>query len=258
MRLPVRHVAGLLRRGPAEHLPRERREEALIRHPWEEFVKRLHCVYGTPGGGVWMYPPHRWDRSSVTGSNHRLAHFSPSSSVHTPVSFGPQARQYQAQIGAGVNAAPDYFMWESRARLVGGRTRLRQGFRLRQAPARRDGAARVGGEGRWSGECGVRNAPTGRDFAPPNGLRCVGVAPAYGESGSPGKAPASWPHSRRFARQGRVALGPPRAKAAGGASLKGRRGMNRAFSAQDSSWRMNPGRCPPSPRLPPGPGSRLR
>jgi hypothetical protein len=33
-------------------------------YPREEFVKRLHCVYGTSGGGVWMYPPHRWDRSS--------------------------------------------------------------------------------------------------------------------------------------------------------------------------------------------------
>ncbi len=47
-------------------IPRGKDIQAGLRqgYPREEFVKRLHCVYGTSGGGVWMYPPHRWDRSS--------------------------------------------------------------------------------------------------------------------------------------------------------------------------------------------------
>ena len=29
---------------------------------WPEFIKKLHCDYGTSGGN-WIYPPQRWDRS---------------------------------------------------------------------------------------------------------------------------------------------------------------------------------------------------
>ncbi len=50
----------------------------------------------------------QWTVNRVT--NHSLVHFSPSSIAHTPVSLGQQARRYTAQAGAGVNAAPNYFM----------------------------------------------------------------------------------------------------------------------------------------------------
>ena len=29
---------------------------------WEEFIPKLHCAYGT-SGGIWVYPPQRWDRT---------------------------------------------------------------------------------------------------------------------------------------------------------------------------------------------------
>ena len=29
---------------------------------WKEFIPKLHCAYGT-SGGIWIYPPQRWDRS---------------------------------------------------------------------------------------------------------------------------------------------------------------------------------------------------
>ena len=29
---------------------------------WTSFIPKLHCAYGT-SGGIWVYPPQRWDRS---------------------------------------------------------------------------------------------------------------------------------------------------------------------------------------------------
>jgi len=47
-------------------IPKEKDVKAGLRKGCsrEEFIKKLHCDYGTSGGGVWLYPPHRWDRTS--------------------------------------------------------------------------------------------------------------------------------------------------------------------------------------------------
>jgi len=46
-------------------VPRQEDIDSGLRtgYPRELFVKRLQCNYGT-SGGVWNYPPHRWDRTS--------------------------------------------------------------------------------------------------------------------------------------------------------------------------------------------------
>jgi len=39
------------------------RSTYIPKEQWPDFIQSLHCSYGT-SGGIWVYPPQRWDRTS--------------------------------------------------------------------------------------------------------------------------------------------------------------------------------------------------